>query len=95
VSSKDELQPTSYQVKIKIDGAVYKEINTGTLAYREKWEQKVSFTPWLCGDGQKVEFWLYKNGVPSLITKSRCTSLSMSSIHTYMMVCRGILAPEP
>lgn len=58
----DELQPTSYQVKIKTDGAVYKEINTGTLAYREKWEQKISFTPWLCGSGQKMEFWLYKNG---------------------------------
>lgn len=58
----DELQPTSYRVKIKTYGAVYKEINTGTLAYREKWEQKVGFTLWLCGSGQKVEFWLYKNG---------------------------------
>jgi uncharacterized membrane protein len=57
-----EYEVADYMVEIKIGGVCVQEANTGTLSHRDKWEQKVSFTPWLCGDGQKVEFWLYKNG---------------------------------
>lgn len=56
----DELQPTSYRMKIKTDGAVYKEITTGILAYREKWQEKISFVPWLQKEKQKIDFWLYR-----------------------------------
>ena len=57
----DEYQPTSYRVEIKTDGILYKKINTEVLAYQEKWQEKVSFIPWIQKEKQKVEFWLYKS----------------------------------
>jgi uncharacterized membrane protein len=57
-----EYQPVSYQVAIKLDGTEVEEVDVGMLAYQQKWEEKVSFTPQAAGDKQKVEFILYKNG---------------------------------
>jgi len=56
-----EHQPTSYRVKIDINGVKNREIYTGILAHKEKWEQEVSFVPVEAGLSQKVEFWLYKS----------------------------------
>ena len=56
----DKYQPTSYRVEIKSDGTLYKEINTEALAYWEKWQQEVSFTPLVLKEKQKIDFWLYK-----------------------------------
>ena len=56
-----EYQALSYRVDIVVDGVESKEITTGELAYQEKWESVVSFIPQSLGEGQKVEFWLYKD----------------------------------
>ena len=57
-----EYEPASYQVKIKIGDTEANEINIGTLTDGEKWEDKVHFTPQVVGEGQRVDFYLYKNG---------------------------------
>jgi len=57
-----EYKPTSYQVRITIDGINNKEISISELAHGEEWQEIVSFTPQVVGEEQKVEFWLYKNG---------------------------------
>jgi uncharacterized membrane protein len=56
-----EYQPAAYRVAITIDGASSKEIDIGTLAHEQKWQQVVSFAPQAAGDNQAVEFWLYKD----------------------------------
>jgi uncharacterized membrane protein len=56
-----EYQPAAYRVEITINGVRSKEVDIGTLAYEQKWEQKVSFVAPSAGDEQKVEFWLYKD----------------------------------
>jgi uncharacterized membrane protein len=56
-----EYQPAAYRVEITINGAMSKEINVGTLAHEQKWEQEVSFVAQSAGDNQTVEFWLYKD----------------------------------
>jgi uncharacterized membrane protein len=56
-----EYEPASYQVDIKIDGTEVQKVNVGTLAYQQKWEEKVSFTPQAVGERQRVDFILYKN----------------------------------
>jgi uncharacterized membrane protein len=59
-----EYQPAAYRVEITINGDKSKEVDIGTLAHEQKWEQKVSFVAQTPGDRQKVEFWLYRdNGV--------------------------------
>ncbi|MCJ7515805.1 MAG: DUF1616 domain-containing protein [Dehalococcoidia bacterium] len=57
-----EYQPSSYQLYVKIGGIEVGEANIGTLAYKQKWEEKVSFTPQVVGQRQSVDFILYKNG---------------------------------
>jgi uncharacterized membrane protein len=57
-----EYQPASYQAKIKVGDIEISEVNIGTLANGEKWEREISFTPQLPGEGQKIDFYLYKNG---------------------------------
>lgn len=52
----------SYLVDIKGDGIENKQISTEEMANEEKWEEIVSFIPQSSGDGQKVEFWLYRTG---------------------------------
>jgi uncharacterized membrane protein len=55
-----EYQALSYRVDIVIDGVKNKEITTGELAHQEGWERVVSFIPQSSGEGQEVEFWLYR-----------------------------------
>ncbi|HEX76387.1 MAG TPA: DUF1616 domain-containing protein [Dehalococcoidia bacterium] len=57
-----EYQPASYRVKIMVDGIESNEVNVGTLAHEEKWEERVSFIPEVAGEKQRVDFYLYKNG---------------------------------
>jgi len=56
-----EYQALSYRIDIVIDGARNKEIAVDELAHQEKWEDVVSFIPQSSGEGQRVDFWLYKN----------------------------------
>jgi len=56
-----EYQPTIYCVEITINGVRNKEVDIGTLAHQQKWEQEVSFVAQSAGDRQRVEFWLYKD----------------------------------
>jgi len=57
-----EYQPARYRVKVTIDGIENNEVNVGTLAHEEKWEEKIGFTPKVTGEKQMVNFYLYKNG---------------------------------
>lgn len=57
-----EGQTASYQVNITIDGTEDNKVDVGTLADGQKWEQEISFSPKNAGQGQKVEFYLYKDG---------------------------------
>jgi uncharacterized membrane protein len=57
-----EYKSTSYRVKIKVSDIEATEVNIGTLANREKWEEIISFTPQFAGERQKIDFYLYKNG---------------------------------
>jgi uncharacterized membrane protein len=57
-----EYEPLPYHIYIQIDGTEVQNINVGTLAYEQKWQEKVSFTPQEVGERQKVDFILYKNG---------------------------------
>jgi uncharacterized membrane protein len=57
-----EYQPASYQVKIKVGDIETAEVNMGTLANGQKWEKIISFTPQSAGEGQRIDFYLYKNG---------------------------------
>ncbi len=59
--ANQEHQPASYQVRIVINGIEDSEIDIGTLAHKEKWERKISLTPKVAGEKQRVEFYLYKN----------------------------------
>jgi len=56
-----EYQPAAYRVEITINDVRIKEIDIGTLAHEQKWEQEVSFVAQSAGDNQTVEFWLYKD----------------------------------
>jgi len=56
-----EYQPARYRANIEIDGIEVGEANIGTLAHEQKWEQKISFTPQLAGERQRVDFYLYRN----------------------------------
>ena len=57
-----EYQPASYQVKIESGGIEAGQVNIGTLAHEQKWQEKISFTPQSAGEKQRVDFYLYKNG---------------------------------
>jgi uncharacterized membrane protein len=57
-----EYEPVTYHISIQIGGVEVKEVNVGTLAYQQKWEEQVDFTPQAVGDRQTVDFILYKNG---------------------------------
>lgn len=56
-----EYQPATYRLEITINGIRNKEVDIGTLAHEQKWEQKISFIAQTPGDEQTVEFWLYKD----------------------------------
>lgn len=57
-----EYQRASYQIHIKLDGTEVERVEVGTLAYKQKWEETVSFTPQVVGEKQRLDFILYKNG---------------------------------
>jgi uncharacterized membrane protein len=67
-----EYEEATYVVKVTIDGepveislgdTVVDEAGPIVLAHEEKWQQEIGFAPLHTGDGQKVEFILYKDGV--------------------------------
>jgi uncharacterized membrane protein len=55
-----ERESLSYTLEVKIDGVSGGSPQQLTLADEEKWESPLSFTPSRVGDGQEVEFLLYK-----------------------------------
>lgn len=68
-----EQEEIAYEVAVKIDGEsapVWREgewresIGPIILEHEEKWEEEIGFAPESVGDNQKVEFVLYKDGVP-------------------------------
>jgi uncharacterized membrane protein len=56
-----EYEPASYKIYVDIDSKKVEEVNVGTLAYQQKWEKEVSFSPQTVGDKQTVDFTLYKD----------------------------------
>ena len=57
-----ERQTANYWLEIRIDSVSNNEVGPLELEHNQKWEEIVSFTPDSVGDGQKVEFLLYKDG---------------------------------
>ena len=58
-----EHETTAYRIEIRIDGEVVKQIATEKLDNGQKWENQIDFVPQKQGENQKVEFYLYKNGM--------------------------------
>ena len=56
-----EHETVSYRVEVMMDGISEDKAGPITLAYNEKWERAVSFTPNELGVARKVELILYKN----------------------------------
>ena len=54
-------ETTDYHIKIVIGGQEVGGVGTITLADKEEWEQRVSFTPFEAGEAQKVEVRLYRS----------------------------------
>lgn len=59
--TNNEYELASYRVSITIDGVENSQVYIGTLAHKEKWEERVSFIPQVARENSKVEFYLYKN----------------------------------
>jgi len=59
-----EQQTVSYRVEVRINGTKKNEVDSITLDNEAKWEDTISFTPDTVGDGQKIEFLLFKNNEP-------------------------------
>jgi len=59
-----EHETASYHIEVTIDGIPASTTDQVTLAHDEKWEQTVTFIPDKAGDHQKVEFILFKDGMP-------------------------------
>ncbi len=51
-------------VKVYIDGDIFNELGPIVLNHEENWEQEIGFAPEHVGNEQKVEFVLYKDGIP-------------------------------
>lgn len=58
-----EHESTAYRIEIRIDGEVVKQIATEKLDNGQKWENQIDFVPQKQGENQKVEFYLYQNGM--------------------------------
>lgn len=54
----------SKSVPVYFEGNKRQYIAAITLAHEEKWEHEIGFAPEHIGNKQKVEFVLYKDGVP-------------------------------
>ena len=57
-----EQQVVSYRIEVRMDGVTADEVGPISLKPREEFEQLLAFTPDAPGEGQKVEFLLYKQG---------------------------------
>ena len=57
-----EGQDTANRVTMIIDGETTNSIENLSLSDGERWQETVSLTPTHAGDGQKVEFLLYRDG---------------------------------
>lgn len=55
-----EHQPAKYRIEVVLNGGKTREIGPLILANEERWEEKVGVVPSEVGEGQKVEFRLYK-----------------------------------
>jgi len=58
-----EHESTTYHIEIRIDGEVVKQIATEKLNDGQEWECQIDLVPQKQGENQKVEFYLYKNGM--------------------------------
>lgn len=57
-----EHETVAYRVEVVVNSAKYTDIGPVSLDHEEEWQQEVSFTLEAAGDGQKVEFLLYRQG---------------------------------
>jgi len=57
-----EYSSARYKIDMKMEGVEVGGADVGTLADRQKWEEKVSFIPQVAGEKQSVDFFLYKDG---------------------------------
>jgi uncharacterized membrane protein len=55
-----EEEDTNYRVEIENNGKLISTLETGSLIQNEKWEEQATFQPPEPGNGQKMEFWLYR-----------------------------------
>lgn len=58
-----EHESTAYYIEVRIDGEVVKQIATGKLNDAQEWECQIDLVLQKQGKNQKVEFYLYKNGM--------------------------------
>jgi uncharacterized membrane protein len=58
-----EGQSSGYQIVAKIDGAIARSVLGLRLDDGDRWEREVAVAPSRTGDGQKVEYLLYRDGV--------------------------------
>ena len=58
-----EGRDSGYQIVAKIDGAIARSVLALRLEDGERWEREVAVAPSRAGDGQKVEYLLYREGV--------------------------------
>ena len=57
-----EREVVSYLIEVRIGDTMGNWVGPLELGHDEKWEEVINFTPDSAGEGQKVEFVLYKNG---------------------------------
>ena len=57
-----ESQPTAYSIQAVTNGNIIGETSTPALTTEAKWEGKVDFIVGKSGTGQKIDFYLYKEG---------------------------------
>jgi uncharacterized membrane protein len=55
-----EHQQVTYRLEVVIDGVENNSTESETLEHGDQWEEIVTFTPYVVGDNQKVEFLLYR-----------------------------------
>jgi len=63
VVENHEYEKVKYTLQVKLGGVLLKE-ESFTLENGEKWEKKLNFTPSIIGSLLKLEFTLYKDGLP-------------------------------
>ncbi|MDD5083118.1 MAG: DUF1616 domain-containing protein [Dehalococcoidales bacterium] len=61
-----EQETVSYQVEVVIDGVPDSETGPVVLDHDGRWEETLGFTPDKVGEGQKVEFRLYRQGTSGI-----------------------------